>query len=69
MTDAGRPFFAMEFVPGVPLTTYCDDNRLTTRQRPELFIPVRRAVQHAPENWLVAHIIRREAEALINPTE
>src|SRR5205085_4090580 len=30
MTEAGRPYFAMEHVPGVPLTAYCDDNKLTT---------------------------------------
>ena len=39
-TEQGRPFFAMELVPGVPLTTYCDRNRLDTRQRLQLLIPV-----------------------------
>jgi serine/threonine protein kinase len=53
MTDAGRPFFAMEFVPGVPLTRYCDDNKLTTRQRLELFIPVCNAVQHAHQKGII----------------
>src|SRR5262245_52881192 len=28
-TDAGRPFFAMEFVPGEPITRFCDRNHLT----------------------------------------
>ena len=36
-TESGRPYFAMEFVPGVALTKYCDDQRLSTRQRLELF--------------------------------
>ena len=53
MTETGRPFFAMEFVPGVPLTKYCDDNKLTTRQRLELFIPVCQAVQHAHQKGII----------------
>src|SRR3990167_1652113 len=36
-TESGRPYFVMELVNGVPLTEYCDDNHLTTRQRLELF--------------------------------
>src|SRR5262249_31929628 len=39
-TDSGRPFFVMELVHGVPITTYCDENKLTPRQRLELFVPV-----------------------------
>jgi serine/threonine protein kinase/WD40 repeat protein len=46
-TETGRPYFVMELVKGVPITKYCDDNQLTTRQRLELFIPVTNAVQHA----------------------
>jgi serine/threonine protein kinase/WD40 repeat protein len=46
-TETGRPYFVMELVKGVPITKYCDDNQLTTRQRLELFIPVCNAVQHA----------------------
>jgi serine/threonine protein kinase len=46
-TETGRPYFAMELVRGVPITSYCDDHRLTTRQRLELFIDVCEAVQHA----------------------
>jgi serine/threonine protein kinase len=47
MTDQGRPFFAMEYVKGVPLTEYCDKARLSVRERLELFIPICQAVQHA----------------------
>src|SRR5262245_17381953 len=36
----GRPFFVMELVKGVPITRYCDEHRLTPRQRLELFVPV-----------------------------
>src|SRR5688500_325151 len=36
-TPDGRPFFVMELVRGVPITEYCDEHKLTTRQRLELF--------------------------------
>jgi eukaryotic-like serine/threonine-protein kinase len=52
-TDRGRPYFAMEYVPGVPITTYCDDHRLTTRQRLELFVPVCNAIQHAHQKGII----------------
>ena len=35
-TENGRPYFVMEYVEGVPISTYCDTHRLTTRQRLEL---------------------------------
>jgi serine/threonine protein kinase len=37
-TETGRPYFVMELVHGVPITKHCDDNRLTARERLELFI-------------------------------
>jgi serine/threonine protein kinase len=46
-TESGRPFFVMELVKGVPITQYCDDKKLTPRQRLELFVPVCQAIQHA----------------------
>ena len=46
-TDDGQPFFAMELVLGAPITDYCDQQRLTMRQRLHLFVEVCRAVQHA----------------------
>src|SRR5262245_25478431 len=39
-TPNGRPYFVMDLVKGVPITTYCDEHHLTPRQRLELFIPV-----------------------------
>ena len=39
-TGAGRPFFVMEYVEGVPITQYCDDARLSIAQRLALFVPV-----------------------------
>ncbi len=53
MTDAGRPYFVMELVEGVPVTTYCDQERLTPRERLELFIPVCQAVQHAHQKGVI----------------
>jgi serine/threonine protein kinase/Flp pilus assembly protein TadD len=52
-TASGRPYFVMELVKGVPLTEYCDRQRLTTRQRLELFIPVCQAVQHAHQKGII----------------
>jgi serine/threonine protein kinase/tetratricopeptide (TPR) repeat protein len=46
----GRPFFVMEYVPGRPITEYCDRNRLTLERRLELFLQVCDGVQHAHDN-------------------
>jgi non-specific serine/threonine protein kinase/serine/threonine-protein kinase len=52
-TDAGQPYFVMELVQGPPITEYCDDRRLTTHQRLELFLSVCRAVQHAHQKGII----------------
>jgi serine/threonine protein kinase/tetratricopeptide (TPR) repeat protein len=52
-TGSGRPYFVMELVHGVPITKYCDDNRLTPRQRLELFVPVCQAIQHAHQKGII----------------
>ena len=57
-TESGRPYFVMELVKGVPITEYCDRNRLTTRQRLELFIPVCRAIQHAHQKGIIHRDIK-----------
>ncbi|MFL5330852.1 MAG: protein kinase domain-containing protein [Gemmataceae bacterium] len=48
-----RPYFVMELIKGVPLTKYCDEAKLTPRQRLELFIPVCHAVQHAHQKGII----------------
>src|SRR5688572_24660027 len=53
VTETGRPYFAMEYVPGVPLTKYCEDARLPLRKRLDLFIQVCRAVQHAHQKGII----------------
>ncbi|MCI0459724.1 MAG: serine/threonine protein kinase, partial [Gemmataceae bacterium] len=52
-TASGRPYFVMELVEGVPITRYCDERRLTPRQRLELLVPVCRAVQHAHQKGVI----------------
>ncbi len=46
-TDGGRPYFVMELVCGMPITKYCDDAHLSTRDRLQLMCTVCRAIQHA----------------------
>jgi tetratricopeptide (TPR) repeat protein len=50
---AGRPYFVMELVRGVPITDYCDQAQLTPRQRLELFVRVCQAVQHAHQKGVI----------------
>jgi non-specific serine/threonine protein kinase/serine/threonine-protein kinase len=52
-TQQGRPYFAMEYVDGIPITTYCDRHRLTMRQRLQLFIEVCEGVQHAHQKAII----------------
>jgi WD40 repeat protein len=52
-TESGRPYFVMELVKGVPITRYCDDRRLTLKERLELFVPVCQAVQHAHQKGII----------------
>jgi tetratricopeptide (TPR) repeat protein/tRNA A-37 threonylcarbamoyl transferase component Bud32 len=52
-TQDGRPFFVMEYVQGEPITSYCDRERLTTRERLELFIQVCGGVQHAHQKGII----------------
>ena len=52
-TPEGRPYFVMEYVAGIPITTYCDRHKLTTRQRMELFMQVCEGVQHAHQKAII----------------
>ncbi|HEX9457934.1 MAG TPA: serine/threonine-protein kinase [Thermoanaerobaculia bacterium] len=76
-TEDGFPFFVMEHVQGQPLVLYCDEQRLTIRQRVELLILVCKGVQHAhqkgiihrdlkPSNVLVADVERRPVPKIID---
>jgi serine/threonine protein kinase len=52
-TAAGRPYFVMELVRGLPITDFCDDDHLPVRQRLELFVSVCQAVQHAHQKGII----------------
>src|SRR5215472_14896437 len=57
-TESGRPYFVMELIHGVPITEYCDANKLTPRQRLELFVPVCQAIQHAHQKGIIHRDIK-----------
>src|SRR5262244_251396 len=57
-TESGRPYFVMELVHGVPITEFCDANKLTPRQRLELFVPVCQAIQHAHQKGIIHRDIK-----------
>jgi non-specific serine/threonine protein kinase/serine/threonine-protein kinase len=76
-TAQGRPYFAMEYVQGTPITEYCDRRRLSTVQRLELFQRVCEGVQHAhqkavlhrdlkPSNILVADVDEKPLPKIID---
>lgn len=57
-TPTGRPFFVMQWVTGEPITGFCEKNRLTIRQRLELFIRVCHAIQHAHQKGVIHRDIK-----------
>lgn len=67
-TTDGQPYFVMEYVPGVPITDYCDQKRLNIRDRLDLFIKVCEGVQHAHQKAIIhrdlkpANILTREID-------
>ena len=65
-TDAGRPYFVMELVRGVPITEYCDASNLTPRGRLGLFIQVCQAVQHAHQKGVI-HRDLKPSNVLVAP--
>lgn len=58
VTEKGRPFFVMELVKGVPLTTFCDEKCMTTEQRLKLFQDVCYAIQHAHQKGIIHRDIK-----------
>jgi len=57
-TEAGRPYFVMELVRGVPIDEYCDAQKLSTEERLALFVDVCRAVQHAHQKGIIHRDIK-----------
>jgi serine/threonine protein kinase len=52
-TEQGRPYFVMELVKGESITKYCDRQRLTTKERLQLFMQVCEGVQHAHQKGII----------------
>jgi serine/threonine protein kinase len=52
-TASGRSYFVMELVKGTPITEFCDQSRLSVRERLELFVCVCHAVQHAHQKGII----------------
>jgi serine/threonine protein kinase len=57
-TDTGRPYFVMDLVKGIPITEYCDEGRLTPRERLALFVAVCQAIQHAHQKGIIHRDIK-----------
>jgi tetratricopeptide (TPR) repeat protein len=57
-TETGRPYFVMELVRGVKITDYCDEQKLSTRERLDLFIRVCQAIQHAHQKGIIHRDIK-----------
>jgi serine/threonine protein kinase/Tol biopolymer transport system component len=57
-TDAGRPYFVMEYVKGVPITEHCDRHKLTIEERLNLFLQVCEAVQYAHQKGIIHRDIK-----------
>jgi serine/threonine protein kinase len=58
VTNAGRPYFIMELVRGIRLTSYCDQHKLTLRARISLFIQICHAIQHAHQKGIIHRDIK-----------
>ena len=52
-TSSGRPYFVMDLVRGVPLMKFCDEQKLTTRQRLKVFIDICSAIEHAHQKGII----------------
>lgn len=57
-TEQGQPYFAMEFISGVRITHYCDEQRLPIRRRLEVFTQVCHAIQHAHQKGVIHRDIK-----------
>ena len=57
-SESGRPYFVMELVRGLPITEYCDRNKLKPSGRLELMIDVCRAIQHAHQKGIIHRDIK-----------
>jgi serine/threonine protein kinase len=52
-TPQGQPYLVMEYVPGLPINDYCDQHKLSIKDRLELFIHACEGVQHAHQKAII----------------
>ncbi len=64
----GQPYFVMEYVPGLPITEYCDQKRITPRERLGLIIKVCEGVQHAGKRDEALSLLREAIDHGIPPS-
>jgi eukaryotic-like serine/threonine-protein kinase len=64
-TDSGRPYLVMELVEGVPITDFCDKNRLSVEDRLKLFVAVCQAIQSAHQKGII-HRDLKPTNILVN---
>ncbi len=57
-TETGRPYFVMEYIKGIPILEYCDQEKVDTRARLELFAKVCQAIQHAHQKGIIHRDIK-----------
>ena len=57
-TQSGRPYFCLELIQGIPITDYCDEKKLTTSERLDLYMKVCRAIQHAHQKGIIHRDIK-----------
>jgi tetratricopeptide (TPR) repeat protein/tRNA A-37 threonylcarbamoyl transferase component Bud32 len=57
-TETGRPYFVMEYIKGIPILAYCDQERVDTSGRLELFASVCHAIQHAHQKGIIHRDIK-----------
>jgi len=68
ITQRGLPYIVMEYVPGLPITDYCDDHALSLRERLEIFAAVCDGVQHAHQK-AVLHRDLKPSNILVTENE
>lgn len=67
-TEQGRPFFVMELVTGLPISHFCDEQKLSVTARLRLFVEVCGAIQHAHQKGIIHRDIK-PTNVLVSATE
>jgi serine/threonine protein kinase/tetratricopeptide (TPR) repeat protein len=58
LTPSGRPYFVMEHVKGIPITEYCDKNKMNIEERLRLFLHVCEAIQYSHQKGIIHRDIK-----------